>query len=220
MEEAQFKALLPPEARDRFLKGVRFGPKCWVWTRGKCKGYGRFHYKGKTHYAYRLAYEWTIGPVPENMELDHVRARGCTRRDCVRPSHLEPVTSGENVRRGFGASGLNAKKTHCKRGHPLVKANLIPRVRSEGTNRRCKVCANLLLTKRREERGIKLGISNRAKTHCKKGHPLEAPNLEPYNLRKKGIRVCLVCWRFNQKAAVIRRANRCGKSPKQFQMPT
>jgi hypothetical protein len=36
-----------------------------------------------------------VGPVPEGLELDHL----CRVTTCVRPSHLEPVTTGENVRR-------------------------------------------------------------------------------------------------------------------------
>lgn len=41
------------------------------------------------------------------MDIDHL----CRNRSCVNPEHLEPVTRGENIRRG-----LLAKLTHADVG--------------------------------------------------------------------------------------------------------
>lgn len=108
---------------------------CWPWlgaiNRGT--GYGVF---GKES-AHRAAYELVIGPIPDGLHLDHVRKRGCTRRDCVNPAHLEPVTSRENNLRGDSPAAVNATKTHCKNGHLLAGDNLY--VMPSG-NRACKEC--------------------------------------------------------------------------------
>lgn len=69
---------------------------CWLYT-GACfrLGYGSFHHNGKDRYAHIVAYEFEVGPIPAGLELDHL----CRVRHCVRPSHLEPVTHQENMRR-------------------------------------------------------------------------------------------------------------------------
>lgn len=70
---------------------------CWLWTGALYwTGYGQFPGSmGKTATAHRWGYERYIGPVPADLELDHL----CRNRACVRFDHLEPVTHGENVRR-------------------------------------------------------------------------------------------------------------------------
>lgn len=45
--------------------------------------------------AYRYAYELLVGPIPPGHDVDHL----CYVRACVNPTHLEPVTRPENVRR-------------------------------------------------------------------------------------------------------------------------
>ncbi|MCA8251801.1 HNH endonuclease [Burkholderia sp. AU31624] len=91
---------------------------CWIWT-GSCDrdGYGKFR---RTQIAHRAIYKWAKGPIPAGMELDHL----CRMRCCVNPNHLEPVTTRENMIRGFSVSSINARKTHCDRGHELSGANL------------------------------------------------------------------------------------------------
>lgn len=71
------------------------GP-CWLWTAGfSSRGYGVTCARGKSRYAYALAWELTNGPVGAGLVLDHL----CCVKSCVRPSHLDPVTQGENVHR-------------------------------------------------------------------------------------------------------------------------
>lgn len=74
------------------------GNGCWLWKRGKSKaGYGQLGQGGKVVYAHRYFYEKQKGPLTPGMTLDHL----CRVRACVNPDHLEEVTRGENVRRGY-----------------------------------------------------------------------------------------------------------------------
>ncbi len=111
------------------------GP-CWIW-RGSLdpNGYGRCpnrnpRYSGLAH---RFAYQASIGPIPEGLTLDHL----CRVHCCVNPAHLEPVTSGVNVLRGFAPSATNARKEYCKRGHPFDEANTY---HTKSGGRGCRAC--------------------------------------------------------------------------------
>lgn len=55
--------------------------------------------------------------------VDHL----CRNPACVNPSHLEIVTGRENTLRGVGPTAINARKTHCIRGHELSGDNLYVR---------------------------------------------------------------------------------------------
>lgn len=68
---------------------------CWIWTRGRNKGYARFKIKNTPIIGHRFSYELCLGPVPTGMHLDH----RCRVRSCVNPAHLDPVTIAENNRR-------------------------------------------------------------------------------------------------------------------------
>jgi hypothetical protein len=45
--------------------------------------------------AHRAAYVLSRGPIPKDMTLDHL----CETKNCIEPTHLEPVTRGENTSR-------------------------------------------------------------------------------------------------------------------------
>ena len=91
--------------RDRawVLARIREIDGCWVWTADHTRaGYGmvdvsRFGRPRLRILAHRLSYELFVGPIPDGLVLDHL----CRNTRCVRPEHLEPVTSGENIRRGY-----------------------------------------------------------------------------------------------------------------------
>ena len=106
------------------------GP-CWQWTAAKDRdGYGQIGEGGREGavQAHRSAYELLVGPIPDGLVLDHL----CRTPSCVNPSHLEPVTQAENVRRGYWGT-----RTHCVNGHEWDEGNT--RSRPDG-KRECRAC--------------------------------------------------------------------------------
>lgn len=103
----------------------------WRWARGK-NGYGTISCKGKPKYAHRASYEAFRGPIPEGFQIDHL----CKVVGCVNPEHLEAVTPRENTLRSNSLSAINARKTHCPRGHAYDVSNTCM---NDGA-RRCRVC--------------------------------------------------------------------------------
>lgn len=86
-----------------WAKVTREPSGCWRWTAAICPitGYGKFHVgEGRSiANAHRFGYLMLVGPIEDDLTLDHL----CRNRWCVNPDHLEQVTRGENVRRGFAA---------------------------------------------------------------------------------------------------------------------
>jgi len=109
---------------------------CWLWFGNASKsGYGQFTYKRVPIRAHRGSYMVHKGEIPEGMVIDHL----CRNTYCINPDHLECVTQRENTMRGLGPSSLNAKKTHCKRGHELTPENIY----SYAGERNCRVCRRM-----------------------------------------------------------------------------
>lgn len=116
---------------------------CWRWTGPLSNtGYGYVSlYKGSI-FAHRLSYEYWVGPIPEGLEIDHVKARGCRFTDCINPAHLEPVTHAENVRR--------AMRDDCANGHPFTAES----TGYWGGARVCKICKREQARERRRTRRL------------------------------------------------------------------
>ncbi len=73
--------------------------ECWTWTGPtNGKGYGRCSNNGTYGYAHRFAYEEHRAPIPYDCTIDHL----CGNHSCVNPAQMEPVSLGENIRRGSG----------------------------------------------------------------------------------------------------------------------
>lgn len=71
------------------------GDACLVWPRGKNgDGYGALMINYKNFKAHRLAYELTIGSIPNGLQVLH----SCDNPPCFRPSHLFLGTNLDNVR--------------------------------------------------------------------------------------------------------------------------
>ena len=124
---------------DWITKRVRVsGDDCWLWTGVVAwNGYGSFqNRRGLSRIAHRAVYQTLVGPIPDGLDLDHL----CRVRSCVNPSHLDPVTRSENLRR----SPLTGKRSEnipcCKRGHEFTPENTMGRKDRPG-RRICRLCA-------------------------------------------------------------------------------
>lgn len=137
---------------ERFwLRVERTESGCWLWrgTVGK-KGYGYVYEpaSGRDLRVHRVAYELVIGPIPEDLELDHL----CSVRSCVNPAHLEPVNHAENIHRGFlrnpqrayghndsGSGGRTRRyfKLFCHSGHKRTTTTIY--IRPDGLME-CLLC--------------------------------------------------------------------------------
>ncbi len=129
--------------------------------------------------AHRVSYELIKGKIPDGLTLDHL----CRNTKCVNPDHLEPVTAKVNVLRGNGYYAQAKRHTHCPKGHELVGNNLDPASLKQGI-RRCLICrrerTKIAARKHRgrfdtPENPI---LSNKEKTHCIHGHPLNGDNVQ------------------------------------------
>lgn len=111
------------------------GP-CWLWTGAVSgqTGYGAFRADGLLRGAHRVAYELAVGAIPSGLTLDHL----CRGRQCVNPTHLEPVTQRVNMLRGISPNAALANSGRCAAGHPRTPENNYQR--HDGGGRICRPC--------------------------------------------------------------------------------
>lgn len=126
---------------------------CWRWTAFLDKaGYGRIRSDGgragESLYAHRVSYELHIGKIPDGLVLDHL----CHNRWCVNPAHLEPVSQGENVRRGDAPAMILHARGTCKNGHEVNDKNTLFR-KGTGAVVYCKCCRSERLARSKHDRG-------------------------------------------------------------------
>lgn len=101
-------------------------------------GYGRLNLNGKWAMIHRVAWIYENGPVPDGKQLDHL----CRNRKCIRLSHLQAVSAELNILRGISPSAINARKTHCIKGHELSGQNIFIRHRpNRPDSRMCLQCS-------------------------------------------------------------------------------
>ena len=75
--------------------------RCWEWTAGRNgSGYGQFSWFGRDVQAHRVAYELTVGPIPDGQLLDHT----CHNIICVKPEHLRFATTKQNAENRQGGN--------------------------------------------------------------------------------------------------------------------
>jgi HNH endonuclease len=116
---------------------------CWIyqgkldrWGYGQIKVGSRRDGTRRSTKAHIVSYIAFVGPIPAGLTLDHT----CNVRACVNPEHLVPMTMRENtLKPGSQApTAINARKTHCAKGHPLSGENL--RFRPDNGGRVCRTC--------------------------------------------------------------------------------
>lgn len=106
-----------PTTAERFRMKTRTGPTvteelgpCLDWIGAlTTAGYSSFWFGGKVGYGHIYAWQEEHGPVPPGRRLDH----RCSRRHCVRRSHLRLATGKQN---GEHRGGPNRNNTTGYRG--------------------------------------------------------------------------------------------------------
>lgn len=82
-----------PTRADWFWERVSKGDGCWQWSRGKNRnGYGVVRGKSRQLKSHRVAYELSVGPIPDGMCVLH----RCDNPACCRPDHLFLGTVDDN----------------------------------------------------------------------------------------------------------------------------
>lgn len=120
------------ELEERITARVKITGTCWIWQGALRNGYGAIGIAGKTLYTHRLMYELRIGPIPDDLVIDHL----CRNPPCCNPDHMEAVTRGQNVLRGD--RGRGTRVTQCHRGHPYTPDNTYVNPKGHRVCRTCK----------------------------------------------------------------------------------
>ena len=128
-----------------FWSRVEIVGECWLWRGwvrnaplGQGGGYGHFRLDGRQQRVHRLAYEYLVGDIPDDLTIDHL----CRNRSCVRPDHLEVVTPIENTLRGVSPPSKNRRKSRCVNGHEFTESNTY-RPPNNQARRECRACKDL-----------------------------------------------------------------------------
>lgn len=179
---------------ERFFEKIEKINSCWIWKSTITPtGYGHFSTGGtnQRELAHRFSYELHKGKIPERLVVDHL----CRNRSCVNPDHLQIVTQQENVLRGIGAAAINARKTHCVKGHSFEEMAYV----NHKGQRICNECKRIATRIRRlkypelmktvynpiKRKEVHRRDWYKIKTHCKHGHEFTKENTLWFNNRRK-----------------------------------
>lgn len=133
---------------ERFVSHIKRADNgCWEWTGIiTTTGYGEYH-KGRHMLAHRVVLELINGELPPGAIPDHL----CENTRCTNPEHLSIGSQADNVLRGRSFSAINAKLTHCKRGHEFTPGNIY--MRPSRAWRECRACATIRSKTRNNDLG-------------------------------------------------------------------
>lgn len=137
-------SLLNKTREDSFRAKIDMNGGCWLWTgRLNRDEYGCFDIGKKNYLAHRISYMFFVKDVG-TLQLHHL----CEVKNCVNPSHLQPITITEHLKLQKSAS-----KTHCVNGHEYTPENTY---RGPRGWRQCRICvcswAKKYQSKKRGER--------------------------------------------------------------------
>lgn len=210
IDKSYRQAKLRKQQVNRIMKQIIVGESadsCWEW-KGRIAetGYGMVYFKDRTFIAHRALYEILIGDIPGRMQLNHdchtkdkscKGGTSCLHRRCVNPDHMSVVTPSENLKLDDTASGVNAKKTHCLRGHKFTRKNTRISYATGSKVRFCKQCDKLRNQSHQNRRRKIMAQTNQnldprtlGKTHCSNGHELTD---ETIRYDSKGYYYCILC---------------------------
>lgn len=118
----------------------RRGPEeCWPWLGTVTTGrWGAEYGIWRGYRPHRIARTVLVGPIPDDLTLDHIKGKCAVGALCCNPAHTEAVTQSENTLRYIRPR--LAKKT-CKRGHFKLPYE------------RCRICAEIHMERYYEKRG-------------------------------------------------------------------
>lgn len=121
----------------RIMRGVvEDAQGCWIRTTRRPTPSGYTHISRQVggvrtyYYAHRVMYVAAKGAIPSGMTVDHL----CENPPCCNPDHLKAGPHHANIIRSENNFyAINARKTHCVRGHELPPYHI-------GGQRRCREC--------------------------------------------------------------------------------
>ena len=128
------RKLSPATADSFYWPKVEKGEGCWRWQgRHDASGYGRYDRKGPYVYAHRIAWLFTNGEIPADMDVLH----RCDVRDCCNPTHLFLGTHEDNMldMRRKGRHTYGEKNMHAKITEDQAKAIMLE-YRKDGPHKR------------------------------------------------------------------------------------
>ncbi|UFS59489.1 HNH endonuclease signature motif containing protein [Subtercola endophyticus] len=124
-----------PYLNDPLSRLITDDEECWIYGSGDfVDGYATFKVGGTQYPAHRVAYRDFGLIIPDGLQIDHL----CRTTACMNPTHMEPVTREENIRRG-----VNGAKTHCPHGHEYTPENTQTQIVDGKDHRRCKACLKI-----------------------------------------------------------------------------
>ena len=205
---------------ERFLaKAIKRDSGCWDWVAGKKGGgYGVFYLNGKVRGAHRASLFLFKG---HDLDTPLDAMHSCDNPACVNPDHLVYGSRTENMRDASTKGRIvRAQDWH---GEQNPKSKLSSRQVQEiiclaaSGSTRTEISARFKVSDVRLSQILKsAGMSSaltateaaarvrRAKTHCKRGHPLSGDNLR---INTNGGRICIQC---NKANALARKTKKDG----------